>query len=215
MTQPLVLVACPTAHVKDYALEPYLSSYESYAWKNKNLFMVDTSLPLPHTHGEPIGYVDVLLRHGVLAIHVEPRGPRIRAVASVSLAWPHIVRHADEIGADFIFSNEIDIICPPETISILVDAAERYGAVHVAHAYPTRKRGTGHTWGVGMNLFRSGLFTERELIKGKGVAFKEFEYYAYEKCESNNLPMIKMQDIIGPILHLDNPDQSIPGRRTR
>lgn len=210
VTQPLVLVACPTAYAKDYSLDEYLASYEAYEWENKELFMVDTTMPPQHEHsrGQHVDYLAVLLGKGVNAMHIEPRGARITAVEAVSQAWPHILRFARKIEANYIFSNEVDIICPPETIGVLVDMAERYGAVHIAHTYPVRTKsgGRGHvSGGIGMSLFRSDLFTEKEIADGKGKNFKQFEYYAYSKVGDRNLPMIKLQDVIPGVKHLESP----------
>jgi hypothetical protein len=57
----------------------------------------------------------------------------------MEISWRLIVEHAHEIGAEWIASIEADVICPPETLSVLL----RYsgGRTAVFHAYPDRNNG--------------------------------------------------------------------------
>jgi hypothetical protein len=196
MMFPRVLVACPTAEVKDYALEQYLEAYYAYQWENKDLFIVDNTI------GDDGAYHRKLLDLGINSHHInlDPQ----ESIDKVSRSWPNILAFAWACGFDYIFSNEIDVICPPDTIRKLVDVAEVTGAFHVAHTYPYRNNRNGHMTGIGMNLLRRELFPPD--TKCFGGKWHSFETMSHSYPQEKQLPYVLLYSVVKGVKHLEHPD---------
>lgn len=127
-----ILIACPTADVKDYCLNEYLDAYEAFVTDEElDLFMVDTTPGSTH-------YMNKLREMGVDCVHMQPPYyPMLNClVYTVSKAWEVIIKEAWEREVDYILSLEVDVIAPPEAVDILLKVAEENGAQIVAHSYP-------------------------------------------------------------------------------
>lgn len=124
-----ILVACPICESKGYALGRWLEAWQAFDYSDRAMFMVDNT---PDT----LSFTHRLRSHGIPAVHVEPM---TAFWDTMEVCWRLIVQHAHEIGAEWIASIECDVICPPETLSVLL--AHAGGFVNVAHAYPDRRNG--------------------------------------------------------------------------
>jgi hypothetical protein len=129
MNTTKTLIAAPTHECKDYAFYEYYKAIRSIGWDGeKRLLLVDNS-PAPD-------YPVKLVLAGVDDVrHVQP-GEHL--LDTIDRAWDVILTQADEGGFDYIFSVESDVIVAPESLTLLIDAMERYDACMVRHAYPVR-----------------------------------------------------------------------------
>ena len=83
---PRVLVACPVAEIKNYALDEYMDAYTNYEYENKSLFMVDNTID---DGGE---YHEKLLARGINSVHISVNPSE--AVDKVSTSWKYILAYA-------------------------------------------------------------------------------------------------------------------------
>jgi hypothetical protein len=147
-----VLVACPTARVKDYALDSYLRAYNSFNYDNKNLLMVDTS---------PIGdnYDEKLIKDGVETV-VRYECSILSLPYTITRVWEEVlIPYAWETNVDWVFHLESDVICPPNTIDYLLSAANTYGASIVSHSYGCRSyQELKFTQSIGCIMFKRSVF---------------------------------------------------------
>jgi hypothetical protein len=143
---PRVLMACPTASAKEYSLLQYLNAYDSMDYSHKDLFMVDNT----DDDGE---YAAHLGEMGVEAIHIDHTG---ELYTDIDTSWQHILHRAQELEYDYIFSLEVDIIGPPDALSLLLKVAQVNGACMVRHAYPHRG-GQGYLCSLGCIMMEANL----------------------------------------------------------
>ena len=150
-----VLVACPTYDGKDYALEEYLNAYNAFTYPQKHLFLVDNSAS---------NYLEKLKGHGIECEHLVPSGKKIDEVLVES--WKTIVKKAVEEKYDYLFCCEADNINPSETISYLVELADRYNFSVVAHDYPEKSNvqfPDDRILGLGCTLIKVDIFGNGEI----------------------------------------------------
>jgi hypothetical protein len=201
-----VLVTCPTARTKDYALDAYLRAYHEFTYPNRELFMVDTS--------KDEEYADELEAKGVHTARY-PCNP-IGVTLLVTYVWQDVLfPYVKEHGFDWVLSLESDTVCPPNTIEFLLDAAERYQASVVALSYPHREHDDHEKAlndkrirlepgrlplrihrGLGCTLFDPSMFALGESLEDY------FEVYLFEKARILGRGVIVMDHIL-EIEHLD------------
>ena len=112
MTQPSVLVTCPTYEGCAYALDAWVDAYRAFTYENRGALQVDNS-------ADNLYYLHLIRKHGITAIH-EPHHFAF-LWDTMEFSWRAILEYAHEHGYDLIASIEADIICPPEALSLLVD----------------------------------------------------------------------------------------------
>jgi hypothetical protein len=119
MADHRVLVFAPTAEVKDYALDEWVKAYRAFDYPDLGVFMAENT---PGT----LRYAHRVRSYGIPCEHFEP----IQSDGNVDIwermeqAWRLGVEYAHEHGYDVICSIESDVICPPETIRLLVELLE-------------------------------------------------------------------------------------------
>lgn len=131
-SEPTVLVAAPTARMKDYALERWVDAYHAFTYAPRGVFMVDNT---PAT----MEYVHRIRKFGIPAAHIEPVPGCTNFIFTLERCWPLIVRRAVEWGYDYVASIESDVICPPETLDVLLANIADNNVCGIS--YPLR-----HTW---------------------------------------------------------------------
>ena len=137
MTKPkpnprLALMACPTYAGKEYALDAWLSGYESQTYPNKALFTVDNT-------AVSLAYLKTLQEKGIPAIHYQPFLDKPWE-HTFHACWELILKHAQEIDAYFVFAVEADNVPAPEALMKLVTIAE-YAHLHVVtQDYPIHQK---------------------------------------------------------------------------
>lgn len=127
---PKVLVACPTYSGMEYCLKEWADAYKAFAYEPRGALQVDNSDANLH-------YLHLIRAQGIPAVYQERRFKFIWD--TLELGWRRIVEYAHDHGYDLICSIEADVICPPETLDVLVDEwlAKGPKAV-VAHRYHPR-----------------------------------------------------------------------------
>jgi len=98
---PKILIAAPTASVKDYCLDDWLDSINSFTYPKSrcDLFLVDNS--------DSNHYYKKLIKKGINAEYVKPKQKGLIARMAQSL---NIIRErAIKFNYDYIFSLEVDI----------------------------------------------------------------------------------------------------------
>jgi len=142
MPPSTVLVAAPTC--ADY--EPYFAqwwaAYEAFTYAQKSVYLVDTT---PGT----TAYYDTLVARGVPCVHAEPDP---RPTGYLITGWKEMAKAAGS--KTYVASIEADTICPPETLTFLVEIADRYNAAWVAHEYPDHNQNGGPICALGCTLVR-------------------------------------------------------------
>lgn len=125
-----VLVAAPTCQQKDYAFERWVDAYRNFTYPHRSAFLVDNT-------GGTLDYVHRIRKAGIPAMHVEPLPNRgINFIHTLEICWPLIANRAVLGGYDYVLSIETDVICPPETIEVLLAHADGHDVV--GHSYPFR-----------------------------------------------------------------------------
>lgn len=142
MPPSTVLVACPTTAAYDAYFSQWWAAYNAFTYAQKSAFMVDTT---PGT----TAYYDTLVSRGVPCVHAEPDP---RQDGYLITGWKEMAKAAGS--KTYVASIEADTICPPETLTTLVEIADRYGAVWVAHEYPDFDHPGRHITALGCTLVR-------------------------------------------------------------
>lgn len=125
-----ILVAAPTCQQKDYAFERWVDAYNAFTYAQRSAFMVDNT---PGT----LDYVHRIRKAGIHAMHVEPLPNRsINFIHTLETCWPTIVNRAVLGGYSYVASIESDVICPPETLEVLLAHADGHDVI--GHSYPWR-----------------------------------------------------------------------------
>jgi len=166
-SQPKILQACPTYSGMEYALKAWADAYKAQTWSNKAAFMVDNS-DGPTTGGN-LHYLHLIRAQGIPAVWQTVRFPFLWD--TLELSWLLIVEHAHEIGAEFIFSVEADVIPPPEAMQVMYDQAMAHAengkpAVVSQRYHPRAQDGPNFWWDtLGCTLFPTEpLYEDRQLI---------------------------------------------------
>ena len=186
-----VLVACPTAKVKDYALSAYMNAYNNFSYKKKRLLMVDTS-------PAELEYYKTLKEAGCETV-ISYECNEISLTYLITCVWEDIIiPYAWEIGAEWILSLESDVICPPGTIEMLVESAEWYNASIVSHSYGARGyQERKLVDGIGCVLFKRKLFEPGDSF------YDYFEKFVRMIPYSNGIRGVELVNILG-IVHLED-----------
>jgi hypothetical protein len=142
---PSVLVACPTARIKDYCLQSYLTAYKNFAWDEKGLYIVDNT----DDGGE---YLELIHDLGVSCDHIVPSG---ELTNDIGRSWQNIFAYAKD-RYDYILSLEIDTLAPSYSLQVLVRMAEERNACMVRHSYWARNK-SGWLFGLGCVLMEADL----------------------------------------------------------
>lgn len=128
--EPKVLVACPTYSGMAYSLKQWADAYKAFTYENRGALMVDNT-------DENLHYLHLIRAQGIPAIFQERRFRFLWD--TLELGWRIIVEYAHDNGYDLICSIEADVICPPETLDVLVgEWQERGPKAVVAHRYHPR-----------------------------------------------------------------------------
>jgi len=181
--RPYVLVACPTYDGKRYALQAWADAYDAFTYPNRSAFMVDNSV-------EHLDYVHTIRASGIPAAWV-PRLPNFWD--TIELCFWKILRRAEWLGATHVVSVEADVICPPETLSVLLSRIDASGLV--SHMVPWRDGSPDGCWSLGCALFE----VER-LRRGLEGATDSME------CVLFTPPGVSLHGILD-IRHLNDPDE--------
>jgi hypothetical protein len=176
----VILVACPTARVKDYALSRWLECFYAFNTSDRAMFMADNT---PGT----LSYLYDLRAQGVPCVHVEPMPD---FWDSMHVQWQAIVARAHEIGAEWIASIEADMVCPPETLNVLLAHSGGYRCI--AHDYPARDAEQGRTVSLGCTLLET-----RWLWESRYSWPSTFENFAHSSGANRDLTGLL------DIVHLD------------
>jgi hypothetical protein len=194
-----VLVACPTAAVKNYCLQKYVDAYKAFTYKDKYLLFMDTT---PMDGGENLA---LLCSLGAQCDHIEPH-PDLRD--TVDAAWKRIVTVSAFGNYEYILSLESDVIAPPETLSVMVSLADMYGAAQVRHSYPLRKK-EGLVHALGCTLWPTWLFRHGFELNGL-----HFETRCTQIALASGEPLLDVHNML-KLQHLDEDGQPIdPDNRT-
>ena len=150
-----ILVAAPTYEGKDYARANYLACYEAFTYPDKRLFLVDNT---PGT----LAYARKLRGLGVECEHVEPLPD---FWDTMELCWRAIVCRAHELDCEYIASIEADVLCPPQTLEVLLEHVDHHGLV--SHGVPECDAFHFPSWCLGCVLTRTDrLYDSRFLWTG-------------------------------------------------
>jgi hypothetical protein len=195
-----VLVACPVAEKKDYVLLDYLHAYKNFQTvEDIDLFMVDTT-----NKDDEERYADKVRGLGVRCVHLKPPFQGWCLIYTVSAAWEVILAEAWRRNVDWVFSIEVDVICPPETIEVFLALADKFGASLISHAYdyPDKSHGLN---GLGCTMLDPHLFEPGEKLWAQSGHI--FEEYMFEKtlrsghsvlCTSGYLDIKHLHSIPAP-----------------
>jgi len=127
---PKVLVACPTYAGCAYSLREWSEAYHAFTYKNKGALQVDNS-------DDNLHYSHLVRAQGIPCIYAPTRFNFLWD--TLELSWRRIVEYAHDNDYDLIASIEADIICPPETLDVLVqNYLEKGPKAVVAHRYHPR-----------------------------------------------------------------------------
>jgi SAM-dependent methyltransferase len=208
VTDPKVLMACPTWSGCLYSLKPWAEAYHATEYANKGALQVDNS-DGPQSGGN-LHYVHTIRGHDIPAVWQHTRWPALWD--TLELSWRIIVEHAREHGYDFIFSVEADVIVPPEAMRKMVDCALENAvggkpAVVSQRYHPRGQPGPNFYWDtLGCTLFPvEPLWQDRDLVKAI------FEIDCFIECQRHGHPRYRPGHD-GPDLfevqHLKDPDDS-------
>lgn len=129
MSDPRVLVACPTYDACGYALEDWAKAFHAFTYPEKEALQVDNS-------SDGLDYTWRIRAQGIPALY-EPHHYEFMW-HTLEMSWLRIVEYAHG-RCDLIASIEADVICPPETLDVLVAAWQEAGPeAVVAHRYRPR-----------------------------------------------------------------------------
>jgi hypothetical protein len=189
-----VLVACPTALVKDYALDAYLAGFEALEYDNRDLLMVDTT----DDEGE---YASKLLAMGVNVVHIDPDREGGGLYATIDRAWEVILKKGSAY--DYVLSLESDTVIAPEGLTQMVAIANMFRAVVVRHAYMHRKV-SGYAPNLGILLLRRdaiGPILDRK--DENGVYVHESRRFMIESLQSG-MPVFDVYNLFETHHHLED-----------
>jgi hypothetical protein len=163
MTQPRVLVACPTYDGCAYALDQWADAYWAFTYADRGVLQVDNS-------SDNLDYTHLIRKHGIPAIYEPHHFNWIWH--TLELSWRTILEYAHDHEYDLIASIEADIICPPDALGLLVErwqaagpraiVAQRYLARGIGQPHDTETRFDKTTWidTLGCTLFPTALMYE-------------------------------------------------------
>jgi hypothetical protein len=148
-----ILVACPVYRGKSYALESYLNAYCAFSHPaDHRLFMVD------NTRGT-LSYTHKLRALGIETEHIEPMPAFWN---TMEICWKAIAERAHDLACEYIASIEADVICPPETLDVLLAGDDGRGLV--AAAVPQADQFHFPGWGPCCTLVRTNLLYDTRYL---------------------------------------------------
>jgi hypothetical protein len=206
-----VLIAAPTAKVKDYALERYVAASKAFTYEHRHHLIIDTTYD-DGEHAEMLRGLDFA---EILAV---PSNPSVLTLA-VTQAWEkYIIPHAWALEYDYILSLESDIIAPPETVDFLLDAARQFEAAIVGHSYERRRNPQVYPLSYAKGLLRQSLgctMFKTNVIESGENCLDYFEVYLWDKARYLGLPMVHLENVL-TLEHLWSPrqDETTPKTRT-
>ena len=166
MSDPKVLIACPTWSEEGYALKEWAAAYHAQTYQNKGVLQVDNSDG--PVQGGNLHYAHLIRAQGITAIWQHTRFPYIWD--TFEIAWTeYILPYAHEHGYDFIFSVEADVILPPDGTEKMVECAMQEEKRYVTQRYhPRAQEGPNFWWDtLGCSLFPvEPLYQDRHLVCG-------------------------------------------------
>jgi len=166
-SQPKIVQSCATFSGMEYALQAWADAFKSQTWENKAAFMVDNS-DGPTTGGN-LHYLHLIRAQDIPAVWQTVRFPFMWD--TLELSWLYIIEHAHEIGAEFVFSCEADVVPPPEAMRLMYEASIEHSvgdknAVVSQRYHPRAQDSPGFWWDtLGCTLFPTQpLYETRHLI---------------------------------------------------
>lgn len=210
--RPKVLIACPTWTGGEYALKPWADAVKAQVYDGPlSFFRVDNSEG-PQTGGN-LHYLHLIRGQDIPAVWQQVRFPALWD--TLELSWRLIVEHAHEVGADFIFSVEHDVIIPPDATAKMVRAAFDHGtykdgrgdlipAVVTQRYHPRGQSGIFWWDTLGCSLFPvAPLHKDRDLVRAmyETEVFLTTERYGHPRYR----PGKDDEDLFIPE-HLKDPD---------
>ena len=147
-----ILVAAPTYSGKDFARPAYLAAYEAFTYPDRRLFLVD------NTRGT-LAYARKLRGLSVETAHVEPAAD---FWTMMDECWRVMVERAHELGCEWLASIETDVVCPPNTLEVLLAGDDGRGLV--THGVPQHDRFHFDMWGIGCALLRTETLYESRYL---------------------------------------------------
>lgn len=208
---PKVLVACPTFAGCAYSLAQWAEAYHAFTYPNKGALMVDNS-------DDNLHFSHLVRAQGIPCIYQTKRFNFLWD--TLELSWRTIVTYAFQNGYDLIASIEADVICPPNTLEVLVSEWDKAGRkAVVAHRYhprgidnivngasptPTQmERAKAECWfdTLGCTLFPTRLVYDA-INEWKAI----FEVELYLLATDNGYQRVRLRDRLD-IKHLDDPER--------
>lgn len=188
MTLPKVLVACPTFDDKAYALEAWVTAYESLIYPRKDVFVVDNTA----------GTLDYTRRVRFYGLTCAYQAPMPTWWDTLDMCWLRIIERAHDVGAEFILSLEQDIIVPPPTIEVMLLAAGVERAV-VTHRYRPRGPFNANDWyeTLGCTLIPTDLLYTRRF-----ALYTRFEIALFNLLRAIRHPLVRLHDQL-QLIHLN------------
>ena len=137
---------------KDYALAGYLAAYRAFTYPHRDLLLVDNTR-------DTLAYARNLRALGVETEHVQQMPD---FWDTMELCWRVIVEHAHARGHEYIASIEADVICPPDTLEVLLAHMDHHGLV--AHGVPDSDPYHFPCWSLGCVLVRTDRLYDSRLL---------------------------------------------------
>jgi hypothetical protein len=131
--------------------------------------MVDNSNGPQNPDNQGLHYLHLIRGQDIPAVWQEVRWPALWD--TLELSWRLIVEHAHEVGAEFIFSVEHDVIIPPDATEKMVAASLQHAvdgkpAVVTQRYHPRGQRGIFWWDTLGCSLFPTEpLWQDRNLVR--------------------------------------------------
>ena len=186
-------MACPTYSGMEYSLKDWARAYFAQDYENKDAFMVDNSDgPM---HGGNLHYLHLIRGQNIPAVWQQTRFPSLWD--TLELSWLIMVEHAHEVGADFIFSVEADVIVPAYAMQMMVDCAFAHAttdtvdgqevvrpAVVTQRYHPRGQAGPNFWWAT----LGCSLFPVAPLYKARLNVCAIYEVEVFEICKKAGYP---------------------------
>lgn len=186
--QPLVMVGGPTYSGEAYALKPWADAFKAQTYENKAAFMVDNS-DGPATGGN-LHYLHMIRGEGIPAVWQTVRFPFLWD--TLELSHLLLIEHAHEIGADFFFSVEADVVLPPDATQLMVDAslANAVGGkpACVSQRYHPRAQDGPDFW---WDTLGCTLFPVAPLYEDRHLVHSIYELDVYEILKRHGYPRFR------------------------
>ena len=177
----MILVACNTYVGKRYALGRWVDACRDFTLACEP-FMVDNSADMVYARevaqaGIPVAWI-----------------PRVQEFwDTIWIGFEKIVERAERLGVEYIASIEADVICPPETLEVLLRNWQPDTVV--AHGVPWRDGSEGECTSLGCCLAETSRFR-----RAVDYPTQAFEHSLFDE------PVISLSGLL-EIKHLYDPDE--------